>query len=63
MKIDINVAEEMMIVGALQDKIRRLKQAKSDKEIESMIENCKSALEKIEQANYEKAQEIMRNEG
>lgn len=63
MKININVSEEMMIVGALQDKIRRLKQAKNDKEIESMIENCKPALEKIEQANYEEAQKIMRNEG
>jgi hypothetical protein len=63
MKININIPEEMQIVGALQDRIIKLKQAKQDKHIKSMIENCKSALEKIEQANYEKAQEIMRNEG
>lgn len=55
MKININVAEEIQIVGALQDRIKKLKQAKQDKHIKSMIESCKSALEKIEQANYEKA--------
>lgn len=62
MEININVAEEMMIVGALQVTIRKLKQAKNDKEIDSMIKSCESALEKIKQANNEQAQEIMRNE-
>lgn len=61
MKINLSVAEEMQVVGALQERIRKLKGMEGDHS--SQIANSENVLNKIEQANYEEAQEIMRSEG
>jgi len=51
----------MQIVAAIQERIRKLKSMKGDHSSE--INHCEEVLEKVNQANYEQAQEIMRNEG
>jgi hypothetical protein len=61
LKINISVPEEMQIVAAIQERIRKLKSMKGDHSSE--INHCEEVLEKVNQANYEQAQEIMRNEG
>jgi len=61
MQININVPEEMQVVLAVQERIRKLKSMSGDQS--SQIKHCEEVLEKINQANFEEAQEIMRDEG